>query len=525
MPPEPAPLARRTLVLLLGAAVAIKLAFAAAVPLTGDEAYFLVYARDVDWGGFYDHPPMVGWLLWLMERVSSHPLVLRLPAIATGLLLPLLVYRLLRPIDARRAELAALLLLFTPIWLLFVFVTTDVGVVLFGFLSMLAVHRGNATGGARWFALGGGLLGLAFLSKYFAVLLGLAYAVHLLIVDRRQWRGFLVLVVVALPFGLLNLAWNWLHCWDNVMFNVFNRNAGDGVGLAGPAVYAATLVYLLAFPLWWLVRQRAAVAAAVRRHRLALFATVLLAPLALFAVISLFAGIGLHWLLLFAPAAHVLYVGIDTAGLRRALALMVGFAGLHVVLLAALVVPPPSAFDGLDFHEDAVFYLAPSAFARALPDSGFDFRATDSYSRSAVLGYHDDGYWSVFGTGSEHARQDDRVTDWRERDGATMLYTEGSGDVPVDELRRYFDRVRVERFELEGATFAYAIAQGFDYTRYRATVLTTIRERYYRIPGYLPLGACAFLERYFPGDPRVSSRPDDGGPGRACRGGEADGRS
>lgn len=502
--PDPAPLRRGTVAALIAGAVLIKLALAALVPLTGDEAYFLLYARDVDWGGFYDHPPMVGWLLWVMERIGSHPLVLRAPAIATGLLLPLLIYRWLRPLDRPRAELIALLLLYTPIFLVLVFITTDVGVILFGVLSLLAVQRAVELERARWFAIGGALLGLAFVSKYFAVLLGLAYAVHFLVRDRRHWRGFLILFAAALPFGLLNLAWNWLHCWDNVMFNVFNRNAGGGLSLAGPVVYLLTLVYLFAFPLWWAVRQRGALVAGVRRYRLGLFATVLLAPLALFGVVSLFADIGLHWLLPFAPAAYPLYIGLTRPALRRALVLMVAFGALHAVLLLALVVPPVSVFAGTDFHRDAVFYLAPDAFARALPDLDVDVRATDSYSRSAVLSYYADRHWSVFGTGSHHARQDDRLTDWRALDGGTMLYTEGSDELPVEELRRYFDTVEVRGIEAEGGAFAIAVARGFDYARYRAEVLERVRERYYQIPPWLPVGGCGFLERHFPADPLLA---------------------
>ncbi len=490
--------------LLIALAVAIKLALAAAVPLTGDEAYFLLYARDVDWGGFYDHPPMVGWMLWLTERIGSHPVILRLPAILTGLALPWLTYRLLRPSDARRALLIALLLLYTPIFLLFVFITTDVGVVLFGFLSLLAVHRGLESDDRRWLALGGVLLGLAFLSKYFAALLGIAYALHWLVWQRRHWCGLLIIFAAALPFGLLNLAWNYLHCWDNVMFNVFNRNAGGGLSPLGPVQYVAMLAYLFAFPLWWLVRERTAVREANRRYRLHLFASVLLAPLALFALISLFAEIGLHWLLLFVPAAYPLYAGISLPGLRRALGLMVGFALLHVAALLALTLPPVSVFAGTSWHRDAVVYLAPDALVRAMPDVAADFHATGSYSRSAVLSYYGGARWGVFGTGSEHARLDDRLSDWRKRDGGTMLYTAGTDEVSMDALAPYFDAVEVRRVEAGETTFAVAIARGFDYARYRHDVLARIRERYYQIPAFLPMGGCPFLERYFPEDARLA---------------------
>lgn len=503
--------------MLVAGALFAKLVLAALVPLTGDEAYFLLYSRNVDWGGFYDHPPMVGWLLWLMERFGSHPLVLRLPAVVTGIVLPLLVYRLLRPLDRQRAELIALLLLYTPIFLVFVFVTTDVGVVLFGFLSLLAVHRGVEDDALRWFVLGGVLLGLAFLSKYFAVLLGLAYVFHFLVRDRRHWRGLLVIVLAALPFGLLNLAWNWLHCWDNVMFNVFNRSDGDGLSLIGPLVYGATLIYLFAFPLWWIVRQRAAVVTAIRRHRLGLFVSALLAPLLLLAVVSLRAEVGLHWLLLFAPMAYPLYIGLGLRALRRALALMIGFAALHVMLLLAFVVPPPSVFAGTELHRDAVFYLSPEAFARALPDIDADFRATDSYSRSAVLSYYDDTHWSVFGSGSVHARQDDRLTDWRALDGGSMLYTEGNGDVPAERLRRFFETVEVRQVEAGQGTFAVAVARGFDYAAYREQALQQIRERYYQIPPHLPVGGCGFLQRYFPQDPRLGARTGIDEPLASCQ--------
>ena len=84
------------------AALLVTLAFrfwlAAVFPLTGDEAYFMY------WGvfpaaGFYDHPPMVGWLLALLLKFSAAEWVLRLPAILLAPLLSWVVLLLLRPID------------------------------------------------------------------------------------------------------------------------------------------------------------------------------------------------------------------------------------------------------------------------------------------------------------------------------------------------------------------------------------------------------------------------------------------
>ena len=46
--------------------------------MTGDEAYFVLWGRHPDLG-FYDHPPMVGWLLALILRWSDAEWALRLP--------------------------------------------------------------------------------------------------------------------------------------------------------------------------------------------------------------------------------------------------------------------------------------------------------------------------------------------------------------------------------------------------------------------------------------------------------------
>ena len=50
---------------------------------------------------------------------------------------------------------------------------------------------------------------------------------------------------------------------------------------------------------------------------------------------------------------------------------------------------------------------------------------------------------------------------------------------------------------MRGATFQLVLGRGFDYVAYRDGVLTAVRDRYYRIPAYLPQGACWLCQRYF----------------------------
>src|SRR4030067_1651357 len=86
IPPQAAAMRRSRvrLVLLVALILAFKLWLAAVFPFTGDEAYFALWGAEPDLG-FYDHPPMIGWLLALLLRLSWSEWVLRLPVV----LLPL----------------------------------------------------------------------------------------------------------------------------------------------------------------------------------------------------------------------------------------------------------------------------------------------------------------------------------------------------------------------------------------------------------------------------------------------------
>jgi hypothetical protein len=63
--------------------------------------------------------------------------------------------------------------------------------------------------------------------------------------------------------------------------------------------------------------------------------------------------------------------------------------------------------------------------------------------------------------------------------------------------RPYFRSVEYRTFVLSGASFHLVLGRGFDYAAYRERVLAPVRDRYYRIPSYLPQGRCYFCERYF----------------------------
>ena len=128
--------------------------------------------------------------------------------------------------------------------------------------------------------------------------------------------------------------------------------------------------------------------------------------------------------------------------------------------------------------------------------------ATESYSSSATLAYNANRPFAVFGEGSFHARQDDFLTDWQAQDGRNVLVLlKSAGTAPnAADYAPYFDQAEFKAFELHGASFHLVLGQGFKYGVYHDGVLRKVRDRFYRIPAWLPQRGCEFCERYFPDD-------------------------
>lgn len=467
-------------------------------PVTADEAYFVLWGRSPAIG-YYDHPPMVGWMLAPLVALADQGWVARLPAVLVPALAALGVRAaLLRWFgrDEDTASLAALAVLLVPMNVWNVLVTTDTPLLLFSVASTLAFARAAQTNSGAWFFASGILLGLAFLSKYFAVLLGLAYVVWA--VSLGKPKAILLVFLGGLPFGLLNLYWNYEACWCNVMFNAINRHGDAGLSVAAPLLLAGSIAYLAAPLVWYAWRERARLGWQDPMQRALILGW--LVPLAAFAALSPVKRIGLHWLLSFLPALVLtLALALERRHLVVSARWFAAFAALHVAAIGAVAALPSETWSSTRFHSRLLFLLrTPEILAVVAPDLGRYRLAADSYSGAALLAFHSRRAVPVFGAGSSHARHDDILTDWRGYAGKDLVVLRREAPVLAD-YSPYFGKVEVQRIRLRGAEFHAVLGSGFDYAAYRDGVLRTVRERYYRIPPWLPLGRCYFFERYFPG--------------------------
>ena len=488
------------LLLALAATLLFRFWLSAAAPVTADEAYFILWGRAPALG-YYDHPPMVGWILAPLAAVSDAAWLLRLPAVLLPALAALMTRAALRRWCARdedTADLAALAVLLLPMNAWNVLITTDTPLVLFSVASLLVFARAAEKGSNGLFVASGILLGLAFLSKYFAVLLGLAFLVWSIV--SKKPKAFLLVFLGGLPFGLLNLYWNYEACWCNVMFNAINRHEDDGSGwsLATPALYAASLAYLAAPLLWFAFRGRAGLRAAWRRPGERALLLAWLVPFAVFAALSPVKRIGLHWLLSFIPALVLsVALALERRALERTVQVFAAIAALHMIPIAVIAALPLDTWKTSRFYSRLVFPGRIAELSAAVaPDLAGKLLATDSYASAALLEYHARRPVAMFGRGTSHARQGDIDTDWRALAGKDLLILRREPPLAQD-YRSYFRGIEVKRVALGGASYHAVLGSGFNYEAYRSGVLADIRDRYYRIPARLPVGRCYFFERYF----------------------------
>lgn len=524
------------------------------LPLTGDEAYFYFWGL-YPAGGFYDHPPMVGWWLAGLNLLSDHPLVLRLPALLVPVVLAWLLrlWLLRQPwCDQWCANGVAMLLILAPLNVWNVAITTDVPLMFFAGLATLAYLQAHRLAQARnaaadsniWYILAGLALGAALMSKYFAGLLALGFAAHLLFGRvRRRWVPLALLVMFSVPAAIWQGLWNAEQCWPNLMFNLVNRHGNAGLGWRNTALYITSVLYVMGPVLaaMAIFRSRAKTVvvsneAGQTQEALAWIAGV---PLVLFLALSLIKPIGLHWLAAFVlPGVMGLAMAIEqrpgssvssgSGTARRRLGTAIGlsalFGALHWGLIVGAASAPLNTWQHTRLYPGLVMTLAPQAMRQALapyldpqvathveqrPSPIQDWLpaspqqwvlASDGYSPAVTMSMGLGRRVVVFGPGSSHARHDDILTDWRLAQGRNILIIRRDAARQSDDAK-YFERVQFKSIEIEGARFELTLGEGFRYEPYRDGVLDAVRQRYYAVPQWLArwsTAPCYFCARYFP---------------------------
>jgi hypothetical protein len=246
----------------------------------------------------------------------------------------------------------------------------------------------------------------------------------------------------------------------------------------------------------WLLWSMARASLTARSNMLVL--SLAITPLLFFLAVSLVKTIGLHWLVSFIPMVFVLAaVQLSSSVLRGCLKWTALFSVAHLVVFVA-VFAWPQHWMGYKAGAKALgfVYDAPALATLAMQDAEADATLmAEGYSPGSILGYHARRYVPVFGVGSRYARQDDFQVDFRDIDGKPVRIVLRR-ERPLADFEPYFQSVALRTLIVNGRTYWVVEGAGFKFTAYREQVLSEIAQRYYQFPGFLPLVACPFLDRY-----------------------------
>ena len=417
----------------LGAAVFRFLVFRG-LDLYADEAYYWMWSRHLA-TGYFDHPPMVAWLVRAGSALLPGELGVRLLFLLCGALAVVFSGLIAREMsdDPRVPAVAAILAATSPM------------LMLTGGLALPDAPVEAAYAAATWLVArargrgwitAGVVVGLALLSKYTAALLAPALIVLVLLDGdlRRElrtpwpWLGGAVAILVFLP----NLLWNASNGWVAILFQ--GRH-----GLGSQATVRTVLEFVggllggagaVALPLglWRLARGRDSFTLRV--------AAATIAPILVTALSALRGPVEANWAALAYPAlcsaAAVELVRLRPAWSQGLLAFTVGLGMIAAVGFGLEVRDPtliPADSEVMKRFRGWPEYAAKARVAAGLacgsigdppgcrPGDPFVYPA--SYQEAAELAYY--AGWTRFGPAAERPSQLDLWNDEPRRGEAFLV--------------------------------------------------------------------------------------------------------
>ncbi|MEM7014283.1 MAG: glycosyltransferase family 39 protein [Verrucomicrobiota bacterium] len=192
--------------------------------LSGDEAYYFLWAERLDWS-YYSKGPGVATVIWLSTALfGESELGVRILSPLLGLGTSYLLFRLARQLLSTRVAIGVVIMLnLTPIFNVgSIVLTIDPLMLFFWVAAMLTTWKAaHDDGKIGWWMFTGLLIGLGFLAKYTAAIQIVSIAIFLAVwpKGRAQFRqrGFYAMIGVLLLCTTPVLIWNSQNCWITVV--------------------------------------------------------------------------------------------------------------------------------------------------------------------------------------------------------------------------------------------------------------------------------------------------------------------
>lgn len=459
-------------------------------PILGDEAYYFTWAQHPA-GGYYDIAPMIAWWLYPYTKLNLPSEWFRILMVIAHLG----VAWMIASVCGKWSRFVFLVNLIAPLLIVNVILIADWPLAFFycaaGVVFFLADQERSQRKSMLLAFASGLLLGLAFLSKYFAVTFFPSALVYLLFTKKDLKRSVLLLVTLGIGFlpGIAqHFFWNQENCFKTIQFNLFTRqNAYDGtfantfghywlyvLALVGPAP--------LFFSKKFFLKSQDAVNP-IERFALVQF----LVPMALFCVSAISKGQGIHWYMSYQPWfwtwVALRLARLDLVSLKAKIGLFLWPSIQAVAAITLLVLPieklRPSI--GERSWRDLVLTTSRDRVAKLISDQPpVSAVISDNYSYASVLSvaFKESGIHlpvGVFGPGVRFGRSFDAWMDWPSLDGKDMLWI---GRAFPPELAGSFQSV--EMIDPKGIPIAILRGHGFIAQKYLQQYGADILQNYYK---------------------------------------------
>ena len=231
------------------------------LPLHGDEAYYWMWSKHLQ-SGYYDHPPMIAYFIYLTNFISQSEWGVRLVNVFSMSVSALYIFKLTKLLSDEKTALNAVII-FASVILThagYIITTPDSPLILFWSLSLYYSYRAVFIGYLKDYLLTGVFLGLMMLSKYTAILYVLGLLIFMLLKRRDLFTNSYMYAAAAIASLVVSpmLIWNYQHEWISFTFqlqhgstdsyeiypHLFFDFLGGQFGIFSP-VFAAVLFYFL----------------------------------------------------------------------------------------------------------------------------------------------------------------------------------------------------------------------------------------------------------------------------------------
>ena len=213
----------------LGSFIVLRLVFVFFMDLMPQDAYYYFYGENLSLS-YYDHPPMIAYILRLFGEIfGKHAISVKLADFVVSCMTLFMFYKLSSMFLSQKRVVHATVLIGSTFMLtiLSLISTPDVPLLLFWTVTLFFLFKALQSNSLGYWLLGGISMGLAFDSKYTALLLPLGLLGFLLISEKNRknlvrpgfYLAMLAFAITILPVFI----WNYENDFASFKFQSSSR--------------------------------------------------------------------------------------------------------------------------------------------------------------------------------------------------------------------------------------------------------------------------------------------------------------